>query len=75
MPANKRLKAVDIYYHSGYIAGFQFFDKDKALIFKIGEIRSYQSVKTLVLGDNEAIIGVVARLYPGDQSCYTNFAF
>ncbi len=79
MPQCARTKSVDIYYwHNTYIFGFKFFDSDSRLIFKIG-ITTHPKfkVETVLLGDNEVIVGVVARFWglPVYQSIYTDFQF
>ncbi len=77
MPENafSKLKSVDIYYKEGNgIWGFQFLDANKALIFKVGVSgESWMKVETVILKDNEVILGVVAKLFPGEQSRYTDF--
>ncbi len=52
------------------------FDKDHLLINEMGNTgyEKYE-VKTVVLGENEVIIGIVARLANGFQSRYTDFKF
>ena len=70
----KRIKSVEIY-HSGYILGFQFFDKDHTLIWKIGGTNPAHEVSTVVLAENEVLVGVAAKLFPGGNSIYTNFQF
>ncbi len=61
MPERARIKTVDIYYGDG-VRGFRFFDRYFRLIFEIGYIESWLNVKTVVLADNEVIIGVAAKL-------------
>ncbi len=75
MPIPNKDRYVDIYYDGG-ILGFSFFDKDQSLIFETGNT-SYKSVQveTMGLADNELIVWVLAKLYDGRQSLYTNFAF
>ena len=73
MPAesNRRIRSVDIYLDGDcyYIVGFQFFDKERQLIFEIGfTFWPGLSKRTVMLEDNELIIGVVARLLAGSQS-------
>ncbi len=73
LPANKIIRSVEIY-HGEWIYAFRFFDKAKLPIFKIGMIDSTNDdVATVILADNEVIVGVLASLYPGYQSAYTNF--
>ena len=65
--ALNRIRSVDIHYDSSFncIKGFSFFDKDGALLWKIGRIESLFTKETVVLlGENEMILGVVAKLYP-----------
>ncbi len=70
--ALNKIRSVTIHY-DGYIKGFSFFDKDGAILYKIGYTHSEVNQETELLEENEVIVGVVAKLYPGDQSCYTNF--
>ena len=59
------------------INGFSFFDKDGALLWKIGDT-TYSSInmyETVVLKENEVIVGVVAKLQQPYQSSYTDFQF
>ncbi len=72
---NKMIRSVDIHYYSNHIYGFSFYDKEGALLWKIGSIQSWMYVGTLLIADNELIVGVAAKLYPGYQSCYTDFQF
>ncbi len=69
--ALKKIRSV-IINNNEYIYGFSFFDKDRALLWSIGN--TYVSKKeTVVLEENEVIVGVVAKLYPSYQSLYTDF--
>ncbi len=73
--ALNKIRSVDIhYYYTDCITGFSFFDKDGALLWEIGETSSY-NVETVEIAESERIIGVVAKLYLGWQSRYTDFAF
>ncbi len=72
--AIKRTRSVTIHYDPHLIAGFSFFDKDGALLWKIG--RAYrEGVETVVLAENEVIVGVVAKLHCDYQSMYTDLQF
>ncbi len=58
--AYKRIKSVQIYYMC-CMAGFKFFDRDDKPIWQIGRITwSSLKVETVMLEDNEVIVGVVA---------------
>jgi hypothetical protein len=70
-----KIRAVTIHYYSNRITGFSFFDKDGALLWKIGNTYFYLREETVVLFENERIVGVVANLYPGENSRYTDFQF
>ena len=72
--AEKRIRSVEIFY-GDIVYGFLFFDKNNTLLWKIGLIDSDCDVETVVLADNEIIIGVVAKLRAGYQSLYTDFQF
>ena len=67
----KKIRSVNIHYRST-IHGFWFFDKDGALLWKIGWIESWFDHKIVMLEENEVIVGVVAKLYPDCQSKYTD---
>ncbi len=77
--AHNKIRSVTIhyeYYIEGSIWGFSFFDKDGALLWKIGNTTDYLSMKeTVEIAENERIIGVKAKLYLGWQSLYTDWQF
>ena len=79
--AYNKIRSVQIFY-SSWIRGFKFFDKDGALIWKVGYCYGWplNDVKTVMLAENEVIIGVVAKLRSGFfygvyESSYTDFQF
>ena len=48
--ALKKIRSVTIHhYYTGCIYGFSFFDKDGALLYKIGDIESCMEKETVVL--------------------------
>ena len=63
--SDNMIRSVDIHFFNGVIYGFRFFDKEKALVWQIGYIDSGWSVKTVVIAENDVVIGVVAKLFPG----------
>ncbi len=71
--AHNKIRSITIHCYSDFIVGFSFFDKDGALLWKIGETWSYYGVETVLLEENEVIVGVVAKLYKNYQSSYTDF--
>jgi hypothetical protein len=73
--SHNKIRSVSIHY-LGCINGFSFFDKDKKLLWKIGNTTNRTNcVKTVVIEENEVIVGVVAKLYPNLQSLYSDFQF
>ena len=72
--AHKRIKTVDVYYGFS-IFGFKFFDNCHTLIFEIGKIASGMGVETVVIEDDEMIVGVVAKIWGEYKSAYTDFQF
>ncbi len=75
MSGNKVIRSVQIYYGE-WIYAFRFFDNEALPVWKIGMIDSTNDcVATVVLAENELIVGVIATLYPGYQSAYANFQF
>ncbi len=73
--SHKRIRSVDIYYY-GCICGFHFYDKERALLLRIGDTNTrHLKVETVVLADNEVIVGVVAKPRLILQSRYTHFQF
>ena len=75
--AHLRIKTVLIFYISSlFVSGFQFFDYHNKIIWEIGYTHpNMKTVETVVLADNEGIIGVVAKLEFCFQSAYTDFQF
>jgi hypothetical protein len=71
--ATKMIRSVKIFHNDFVVSGFQFFEKEGKLIFKIGDSHPSLKVDKVGLADNEVIIGVVARLIPGLQSRLANF--
>ncbi len=71
--ALNKIRSVTIHYDNECIFGFSFFDKDGALLWKIGKTTSWLKKETVILKKNEAIVGVVAKLYPRRQIAYTDF--
>ncbi len=75
--ALKQIRSVTIHYLPNVnILGFSFFDKDGArLLWKHGHTEDYFYIKkkTVVLKENEVIVGVVAKLRKDCQSVYTDF--
>ncbi len=74
--ALNKIRSVTIYYYEyrNCIAGFSFFDKDGALLWEIGWTTHLELKKeTVLLEENEVIVGVVAKLLPGWLSAYTDF--
>ncbi len=69
-----RIRRVTIHYR-GFIRGFSFFDKDGVIIWKHGDTWPDLSVETVMLAENEVIMGVKAKLYDECQSIYTDFQF
>ena len=80
MPKGRRVKSVNIYANEddGMVQGFKFFYEDDS-IFRIGKLSGKYGASIIelhskvVLADNEVIIGVVCKLYPGEQSVYSDF--
>ena len=75
IPAGRlnRIRSVRINF-SNVILGFKFFDKEKKLLWKIGEWNNEDSeVATVQIAENEVIIGMVGGLH--HQSTYLDFQF
>ncbi len=73
--SHTRIRSANIYYMDN-ISGFSFFDKEGALLCKFGNsTASYLKVETVLIEENEVIVGVVCKLYPNWQSVYTDFQF
>ncbi len=71
--ARNKIRSVTIHHENFCIAGFRFFDKDGALIWEIGYIEPWLKKETVVLAENEVIVGVVSKLASGFLSVYTDF--
>jgi hypothetical protein len=73
----KRIKSVNIFSdrrndYGQHISGFQFFDKKNKLILKIGDT-FVSSQTTILLKENEHIIGVIAKNMVNQPTIYSNF--
>ena len=69
--AHNKIRSVTIYYRD-CIDGFSFFDKDGALLCKIGNIDIEMDVETVMLEENEVIVGLIAKLHLKWHSVYTD---
>jgi hypothetical protein len=69
------VRRVDIYYDSEHIYGFKFFDKNKSLVWNIGNLAWTLKVANVVLEENETIVGVAARYFNkrNTRPVYTDF--
>ncbi len=80
MPAGaiNKIGRVTVYEDGFAISGFSFFDKDGAPLWKHGDTHTRDRAETVLLEENEVIVGVVAKLLPiylseGDLCFYTDF--
>ncbi len=79
--SHEKIKSIDIFcYQSSYIWGFQAFDKEGNTLYQTGMLDSILNVSTVLLEDDEMIIGVIANLRKGNSSAsfpatYNNFQF
>ena len=75
--AHKKIRSVKIYVNHylsyGVIEGFSFIDGDGKILLEIGN--TYYGYEEVLIADGEVIIGVRAKLYPGNQSYYTDLQF
>jgi hypothetical protein len=72
--ALNKIRRATIYSLKNTISGFSFFDKDEALLYKIGcTTHTMKKKETVLLAENEVIVGVVAKLHPDYKSKYTDF--
>ncbi len=72
--SHNKIRLVSIHYF-GCITGFSFFDKEGALLWKIGRTASWLEVETVLIGENEVIVSLVAKLQGGWQNRYSIFQF
>ena len=49
LPQDAKIRSVDILHNNELIWGFKFFDKDKLLVWKIGDNAAGLNVKTVML--------------------------
>lgn len=55
--------------------GFQFFEKMNGSVLSIGNVEGYETTQ-VVIGDNECIMGVIAKERAEDLTCsYSDFQF
>ncbi len=67
--ALNKIRSVIIHYNR-CILGFSFFDKDGVLLWEIGRIDSEYKKETVLLAENEVIVGVVAKHDPERKAFY-----
>ena len=67
-----KIRSVSIRY-GDCIFGLHFFDKDGALLWKMGPLCIFAEKETVLLEENEVIVGVAAKLSNYSRSAYTNF--
>ncbi len=67
MPAgcHNKIRAAEIRKYNGHIAGFRFFDKEGDLLWEMGNTCRYETSEIVLIAENEVIVGVAAKLYPG----------
>ncbi len=74
--SHKMIRLVSIHnFYAEEICGFSFFDKEGALLWKIGITDSSLKVETVLIAENEVIVGVKAKLAKGVQSLGMDFQF
>jgi hypothetical protein len=63
--SHKKIRSVEIYHYTyGNILGFMFYDKEGALLWRIGICGGTDiNVKTVLVAENEVIIGVVGKMH------------
>ncbi len=70
----KKIRSVTIYHWpNNCIKGFSFFDKDKKLLWEHGYTTDWLMKETVLLAEDERIVGVVAKLFSDRLSAYSNF--
>ena len=69
--ALKMIRSVTIHYNASFVTGFFFFDKNGLYLWSIGY--TLRSNETVMLAENEVIVGVVAKLWgSGNPSTLTS---
>ena len=61
--AYKKIRSVRIYDNDISIIGFNFFDKDGKLIWSIGDNYYEYDMQTVLIKDNEVIVGIKAKVF------------
>ena len=61
--AYKKIRSVRIYDNDISIIGFCFFDKDGKLIWTIGDNYYEYDMQTVLIKDNEVIVGIKAKVF------------
>jgi hypothetical protein len=55
------------------IEGFSFYDKDDKLLYTVGNSGKFYLRDTVIIAENEIIVGVVTTLRPGFNTGFSNF--
>ncbi len=69
----KQTRKVELYDCGEVLRGFKFFDGNNTLIYASQE--TTQTMTPVLIGADEQIIGVKAKLYNTSQAVYTDFQF
>ena len=68
----KQTRKVEVYcYNTICLYGFKFFDGNNTLLFEVGN--TGDTMTALLIGADEQIIGIKAKLLHGYQALYTDF--
>ena len=68
----KQTRKVKVY-DCGYLSGFKFYDGNNTQFFEVGDCN--YTMTAVLIGADEQIIGIKAKLYNGCQAVYTDFQF
>ena len=70
----KQTRKVEVYcYDTSNLEGFKFFDGNNTLLFEVGN--TGHTMTAVLIGADEQIIGIKAKLYVHCQAMYTDFQF
>ncbi len=69
------IKTVKIFDCGNYVTGLMFFDEWDDCVSEVGLISNYFNKTTIVLEDNEILMGIRAKEYLPDFGGLSNFSF
>lgn len=71
------IRSVKVSFDDMCVLGFSFHSEDGTQLFDVGvtndDFWRFRREEAITIEQGERIVGVVAKIWDGEQSCYTDF--